>query len=275
MAVPTARQITRRAKSNLAFALGSLPAARRLDMETFYAFCRVVDDVADEESRPLEERRAALARWHEALDGPTPGEDPLAPEVRDLLARYSVPAIHCHDLVRGMEVDLEPRRFRTADDVEGYCHLVASVVGLASIRIFGCQDPAAPEYSVELGRALQWTNILRDVGEDADRGRLYLPLDDLEEFGVREADLLARRPGPGFVPLMERECGRALAHYEKAAALFPVRDRKALVASEAMRRIYGCLLERMRRDGFRVLEKRYRLSKPRKLALLVMAKLGW
>jgi len=275
MAVPNARQITRSARSNLAFALASLPAARRRDMETFYAFCRVVDDLADDESVPVAQRRDGLARWHGSIDGPLPGEDPLAEQIRDLMVRYRIPADRCHEIIRGMEMDLQPQRFATAADTEAYCHLVASVVGLASIEIFGYRDPGCREYARLLGLALQWTNILRDVGEDAARGRLYLPLEDLECFGVAEDDLLAGRVGDGFVLLMEHEWTRTVACYRQAEAALPAVDRRTMIAAETMRRIYKRLLEKMRRDGFRVFAKRYRLGKLHMLGLLVATRLGW
>ena len=275
MAVPNARQITRRARSNLAFALASLPAARRRDMETFYAFCRVVDDLADDESVPVAQRQAGLARWHGSIDGPLPGEDPLAGEVRDLMARYPIPAERCHEIIRGMEMDLQPQRFATAVDLEAYCHLVASVVGLVSIEIFGYRDPACREYARLLGLALQWTNILRDVAEDAARGRLYLPTEDLDRCGVAEQDLLAGRVGDGFVRLMEHEWARAVGRYRQAEAALPAADRRTMMAAETMRRIYQRLGEKMRRDGFRVFAKRYRLGKLHLLGLLVATRLGW
>jgi 15-cis-phytoene synthase len=270
-----AQQITRSAKSNLAFALASLPPERRRDMETFYAFCRIVDDIADDPERPAAEKRARLADWRAALRAPVPGEDPLAAAVRALQGRYPIPPERFAGIIEGVERDLDGRPFATVEELRGYCHLVASVVGLVSIEIFGYRDPGCRDYARWLGLALQWTNILRDVGEDAGNGRLYLPLDQLARHGIAPDDLLAGRPGPGFPALMNEEAERAEDFYRRARAALPACDRRAMVAAEAMRRIYHAILGKMRRDGFRVLERRHRLGKLHMLALLVLTRLGW
>lgn len=272
---PSARDITKRAKSNLAFALASLPEERRRDMVSFYAYCRVVDDIADEESVPVEAREQALESWRRALLAACPDEHPLAQEIRELRAKYQLPVEHFDAILRGVEMDLRPQRFETASDVEQYCHLVASVVGLVSIEIFGYRDPKCRDYALSLGLALQWTNILRDVAQDASNGRLYLPLADLRRFGLTEADVLAGVMDERFLALMEHEYRRAEGHFHKAVAMLPRADRKSMVAAETMRKIYHALLKKMHADGFRVFTKRYRLARPHKVWLLVATRLGW
>jgi 15-cis-phytoene synthase len=277
MAVSTrnARTITRKAKSNLAFALGSLPGDRRADMITFYAFCRLVDDIADDTTVPLPQREAALAKWRQALHGEVPGEDPLAVEVRALAEKYRIPIVRFEEILEGVTRDLRPQTFGTAEDLEKYCHLVASVVGLVSIEIFGYKDPRCREYALALGQALQWTNILRDVAQDAKLGRLYLPLADLHRFQITDAELLGGTMDGRFRALMEHEYHRTEAYFQKAVELLPEQDRRSMVAAETMRRIYHALLRKMRADGFQVFSKRYRLAKPHMLWLLLATRLGW
>ena len=190
---PSAEEITRASKSNLALAFVALPAQCRRDMNVFYAFCRLVDDLADEPEPPLEERRAALARWRQSLSQPVEGESPLAPRVRELIARYRLNAELFSEIIAGCEMDLNGARYETWDDLRVYCYRVASAVGLVSIEIFGYTKPEAREYAVKLGLALQITNILRDVAEDYERaGRIYLPRAEMQSFCYSEADLAAR-----------------------------------------------------------------------------------
>jgi phytoene synthase len=277
MAVSTssARSIARKAKSNLAFALGSLPGERRRDMVTFYAFCRLVDDIADDTGVPVDQREVSLRQWREALRVPVPGEDPLAGEVRLLAEKYRIPIERFEEILEGVTRDLRPQTFGTAEDLEKYCHLVASVVGLVSIEIFGYKDPDCREYALALGQALQWTNILRDVAQDAKLGRLYLPLADLHRFQITDAEVLGGTMDGRFRALMEHEYHRTEAYFQKAVALLPGQDRKSMVAAETMRRIYHALLRKMRADGFQVFSKRYRLAKPHMLWLLLATRLGW
>lgn len=271
----TARKITRKAKSNLAFALGSLPSERRRDMVTFYAFCRLVDDIADDTGVSVSVREAALRVWREALRGEVGGEDPLATEVRALASKYRIPIERFEEILEGVTRDLRPQTFGTAEDLERYCHLVASVVGLVSIEIFGYKNPACRDYALALGQALQWTNILRDVAQDARLGRLYLPLADLHRFQITDAEVLGGTMDGRFRALMEHEYQRTEAYFQKAVAVLPEEDRKSMVAAETMRRIYHALLRKMRADGFQVFSKRYRLAKPHMLWLLLATRLGW
>ena len=244
-------------------------------MIRFYAFCRLVDDIADAENVPVARRQEDLARWTRAVHGAVDGEDPLAAEIRALAAKYAIPAGQFADIIRGVGMDLQPQRFQTAEDLEGYCHLVASVVGLVSIEIFGYSDPGCRDYALALGQALQLTNIIRDVAEDARNGRVYLPIDDLARFGLSGEDILAGVDDTRFHGLMEYECARAEAYYQQAVAELPAKDRKSMVAAETMRRIYHALLVKMRADGFHVFDKRYRLGKSKMVWLLLATRMGW
>ena len=259
---PSAEAITRASKSNLALAFIALPSERRRDITVFYAFCRVIDDIADEPGRSPEEKSLLLAAWKRALCEPFEGEPPLAPQVRALIGKYRLNTQWLLELIEGCEMDLVPARYETYDDLRLYCYRVASVVGLVSIEIFGHQNPATQRYAIELGHALQLTNILRDVGKDlANEGRIYLPLADLARFGIDPSDLAMRQGGPRFGELMAFEAERAQALYESAIAQLPPEDRRSMRPAEMMRRIYHRILRKMSRDGFQVFEKQYRLSK--------------
>jgi 15-cis-phytoene synthase len=266
---PSAAEITRSSKSNLALALVALPRERREDAIVFYAFCRVVDDIADEPNEVVEKQRA-LERWRVAVAGPCAEEPPLASAVRALIAKYALPVAHFHEIIAGVEMDLHGASYATWEDLRVYCHRVASVVGLVSIEIFGCRDPRSREYAGHLGLALQLTNILRDVGQDlANGGRIYLPAEDLARFDVSAADLAAHRSDERFLALMEFEAVRARGFFDQAEHALPAVDRCALVAAQIMAAIYRRLLEKMQRDGFRVFDHRYTLPKWQKLALIL------
>lgn len=264
-----ASEITRQAKSNLAFALRILPRERRDDMVVFYAFCRRMDDLADDPAEPLEKRIHALNAWEHGMKHGFAAPDEFQREVLTLRDRQGLPNELLLAIIDGCRMDTRPQRFATWEDLSAYIWKVSCAVGLVSIRLFGCQDPGSEKYAVALGHALQLTNILRDVGEDLDNGgRIYLPLEDLARFGYPEQDLARRVADGRFLDLMKFEADRAGEYFRQAAACLPIRDRHPLTTARAMADIYGKLLEEMRADGFRVLEKRYRLSRARKLAIL-------
>jgi phytoene synthase len=189
----------------------------------------------------------------------------LPSDIAEIIERNGVDRHLLLEILEGVRADLTVRRYATFEDVRRYCWRVASAVGLVSIRIFGCVDPASEAYAEALGLALQWTNILRDVGEDARNGRIYLPLDELTRFGVAEEDILAGVRTEAFDRLIRFQAGRAKTFF--AAARVPDADRRALVPAEIMRAIYAALLARMERDGFDVFGKRYRVPTSRKFLL--------
>ncbi len=261
-------EITRQAKSNLAFALQILPKDRREGMVTFYAFCRVVDDLADDPDRPIAEKEAALAAWKDGLEKGFSAPDALQREVLELVERYAIPVHLLTAIIDGCRMDLRPQRFGTWEELSDYTYKVACAVGLASLRVFGAEDPASERYAVALGHALQLTNILRDVGEDLSNGvRIYLPLVDLARFQYSERDLVGRVYDGRFMAMMAYQAERAETFYREATGIMPKADAKALVPAEIMRSIYQALLEKMKRDGFKVFDRRYSLSKARKMAI--------
>jgi len=251
-------------KSNLAFALLSLPRDRREDALTFYAFCRAVDDIADDPGVSVVQKTNLLTAWKSALESGTG----LPPALDTLIQRRQLDPRLLQEIILGVEMDIEPRHYATSEDLRAYCWRVACAVGLVSIRIFGCTDPASTTYAEHLGHALQLTNILRDVGEDAALGRIYLPVEDLRLFRVSEESLLAGKPGGDFLGLMHHEATRARVLFRQARQSLPRSDARALVPAEAMRAIYEKILQLMTADHFRVFQKRYRVPLWQKVFLL-------
>lgn len=268
-------QITQKSASNLALAFIVLPPDRRASMSALYAFCREVDDVADDESRPVEERRAALQSWRTDVSRACEGLEPLFPvnrELRPVISRHGLPFHLFDELIQGVEMDLDRQRYETYEELEKYCYRVASVVGLLSIEIFGYRDPGCRDYADALGKALQFTNILRDVGNDAQRGRVYLPEEELRRHGVTASDILAGRRTEGFESLAAAFAGRTREYYVLARSRLPAVDRESMVAAELMGSVYWKLFRRLERRRFPVLDPEpVRLSKPRKLAVLLLA----
>ena len=256
-----AAKITRDSKSNLALAFVALGRERREDITVFYAFCRVVDDIADSAETTSEEKARALALWRRWLHDSTPDGPSLARDVRGLFRKYAITPAMLEEIIDGMEMDLGNTRYRTFEDLRLYCYRVASAVGLVSIEIFGYRNPACRDYAIQLGYALQMTNIIRDVGKDLSVGRIYLPEEDLARFEYPESDLRQRKHNDAFVRLMEFEAARAEEFFARAASLLPREDRRSMVAAEIMSSVYRTLLKRMKTDRFRVFEKEYRLSK--------------
>ena len=252
-------------KSNLAYALGCLPPGRRDDALVFYDFCRAVDDIADDPERSSENKRQLLELWKTCL---ARGEN-LPEALVAVLVRHGIDRRLLVEIVQGVETDVEPIRFQTYEDLRTYCWRVASAVGLVSIEIFGCKNPASARYAELLGYALQMTNILRDVAEDAAVGRIYLPIEDLRKFEVSESSLLDKKPIGNFRALMRFEAVRARSLFAAARQALPLDDADALKPAELMRAIYERILSRMEADNFRVFEKRYRLSRVEKLFVLL------
>lgn len=264
-----ASEITRKAKSNLAFALKILPRDRREDMVIFYAFCRTMDDLADAPGVPAEQRLKSLDLWENGITRGFDAPDEFQRQLITLRDSQQIPNHLLVAIIDGCRMDLQPQRFATWEDLSGYIWKVSCAVGLVSIRIFGCVDAGSERYAVALGHALQLTNILRDVGEDHANGRrIYLPLEDLTRFDYTEQDLAAQVHDSRFVALMAYQAERAELYFQEAAATLPSRDRKALLPASIMGEIYYLLLEKMRADRFQVFGHRYRISKARKLVIL-------
>ena len=243
-----------------------LPEEKRRATTALYAFCREVDDAVDECSDPAL-ARTTLAWWRteiEAVYRGTP-QHPVARALAAVLPRFSLSQQHLNEIIDGMEMDLDRNRYPDFAALREYCYRVAGVVGLLSAGIFGYQDPRTLEYASDLGLAFQLTNIIRDVGEDARRGRIYLPLDEMDRFGVSPADVLAGQEGDSLRRLIEFQIERALGFYRQALDELPAIDRAAQRPGIMMAAIYRTLLEEIRADGCRVLRQRIALTPVRKL----------
>lgn len=259
-----AAEITRASKSNLAFAFIAMSGARRRDITTFYAFCRLIDDIADDNQRDPETKRRELALWRQSLRGETAGESALAKPVRDLTSRYPIRPEMFEEIITGVEMDIDIRRYVTWDELRVYCHRVASAVGLVSIEIFGYKNPRSRDYAIALGLALQVTNIIRDVARDLRADRIYLPGEDLARFNYAEEDLRNGVTDTRFIQLMNFEADRAEKFFAESTRLLPREDHRSMLPAEIMRSIYQALLRRMKLDNFRMFEKDYQLSKTEK-----------
>jgi phytoene synthase len=243
-----------------------LPEERRRAITALYAFCREVDDVVDECTDPGV-ARMKLAWWRQEVANAYAGraQHPVARALAEFTERFDLRQERLQEIIDGMEMDLDHNRYPDFATLRRYCHRVAGVVGLLSAEIFGYQDPRTLDYAADLGIALQLTNIIRDVGEDARRGRIYLPLDELERHEVRAADILAARENENFRRLMEFQIERAQDFYRRALAVLPAIDRRAQRAGLVMAAIYRTLLDEIRADGCRVLTQRTALTPVRKL----------
>ncbi|PYJ71815.1 MAG: squalene synthase HpnD [Verrucomicrobia bacterium] len=259
-----AARITRQSKSNLALAFISLGRERKRDITIFYAFCRVIDDIADSSELNVAQKRVRLEAWRKMVRAASADEPSLAREVRSLIDKYSLPPGMLDEIIAGVEMDLNISRYATFEELRVYCYRVASAVGLVSIEIFGYRNPRCKEYALELGLALQMTNIIRDVGKDLQDGRIYLPQEDLARFNYSEIELRDRQYNERFIDLMKFEAARAWGFFSRATAALPFEDRRAMVPAQIMSSVYRGLLRRMELDKFRVFEKEYRLSKTEK-----------
>jgi phytoene synthase len=239
---------------------------RRRAITALYAFCREVDDVVDECS-DAGVARIKLAWWRKEISDIYHGrpQHPVSRALAEVAGQFRLQEQHLQEIIDGMEMDLDRNRYPDFDSLKLYCHRVAGVVGLLSAEIFGYQDPRTLQYATDLGMAFQLTNIIRDVGEDARRGRIYLPLDELEQHGVGAADILQSRETDNFRRLMEFQIERALVFYHQAFAHLPDIDRKSQRAGIIMAAIYRTLLDEIQADGCRVLTQRISLPPARKL----------
>jgi phytoene synthase len=273
------RTITRRSASNLALAFVLLPKAKRDAMSALYAFCREVDDIADNEILPLTDRREQLAEWRADIGCACARGLPrfqvnreLQPVIEDYKLRYEL----FEELLNGVGMDLEISRYEDYERLELYCHRVASVVGLLSIEIFGYRDSACQKYAVYLGKALQLTNILRDVRADAGRGRIYLPLAELARFKVSPDEILGGEYSERFGSLAASVAERARQFYRLASETLPAVDRRAMAAAELMGAVYWRLLQRLESKRFNVFgPKPARVNRCRKLMLILRTWYGF
>ncbi len=268
-------EITRRSGSSFASAFWMLPKPKRNALHAIYAFCRLADDIADD-PEVAGDRTALLARWREELDGAYRGKAQHAVGVAlsDAVERFRLPEGVFLDLLAGVEFDLADGPIETFDDLRLYCYRVASTVGLLVVRVLGFKNPRSLEFAETLGIAVQLTNVLRDVGDDASTGRIYLPKDELERFGVSTGSVLAGHGTDALQPMLRFNAERAASYYERAEDLLPDEDRRSLRPATAMGRIYRALLDELIEREFPCFEQPLRLSKPRRIAIAAKVWMG-
>jgi phytoene synthase len=258
--------VTRQHAKNFYYAFLFLPKAQRDAIYTVYAFCRYCDDIADDDHAQTNPQ-TLLQAWRHELDACYRGKPThrITLALQQTVQQYAIPREHFEELIRGVEMDLTVQRYATFADLEQYCHRVASVIGLACLPIFGVDHAAVQTYARHLGLALQLTNIIRDVKEDAERGRIYVPLEDLATFRYAETELLQQHYTEAFVALMQFQEQRALAYYHKATASLLPGDRSRLVAPEIMAAIYRTTLRKIARQRYNVFRGRTSLPTLHKL----------
>jgi phytoene synthase len=260
--------------SSFATAFRLLPREPRAALTAFYAFCRAVDDAVDEEPDPARARQE-IVRWRARLEAALEGrgESPVERALGWAAARYRIPPAHLALVLDGVEQDLAAERFERLEDLWAYCYRVASSVGLVCARVLGGRGPEVELYAELAGVAVQLTNVLRDVGEDAARGRIYLPREDLVAFGVAEADVLAGRVTAGLLGLLRFEAVRARQLHDQAAAALPPALHGPLFFCEALRETYLRLLDRLEAEDFPVFRTRVSLRGWEKAAVALRRRL--
>jgi phytoene synthase len=260
------QQKTAQSGSSFYYSFLFLPPPRRRAITAFYAFCREVDDVVDE-CTDLDVARTKLAWWRTEVATLYEGKakHPVALALAALLPEFNIEQARLHEIIDGMEMDLTQHRYADFSALQKYCYRVASVVGLVSAEIFGHSHPDTLKYAENLGMAFQLTNIIRDVGEDARRDRIYIPVDELARFNVTAADIMHARHSEAFVQLMQFQVERALNYYRDAMNFLPQQDRRSQRPGLVMAAIYRTLLEEIRADGMQVLNQRTSLTPLRKL----------
>jgi 15-cis-phytoene synthase len=268
------REVARKRARNFYYSFVLLPSEKKNAMCAIYAFMRYCDDLSDEPGAS----RAAMERWRIALTGALaghPDQNPAWPAFIDSVRRYNIPHEYFYDMIEGVASDLEPRAIATFEELYQYCYRVASVVGLTTIHIFGFTSPAALPLAEKCGVAFQLTNILRDVREDAELGRVYLPAEDLERFRVSVDDLKLRRRTEQFGRLMEFETDRARCYYRESAPLLNLIQSKSRPSLWALIAIYSTLLDHVAESHYDVLTRRISLSSMEKTWIVLRAAIGW
>lgn len=272
-----ADSITKNAKSNLAFTLLDLPAEKRMHMAQFYAFCRIIDDIVDEPGMTETERHSALDRWTAVITGAAEPQVGIESEVRQLVSSLNLNTAPMLELIEGCRSDINPKQPKNRHELLAYAYKVAGCVGITSATVMGA-SAQAKDYAIALGYALQLVNILRDVAEDCRKySRFYLPLDDMEFFGVTHDDIRNQRYSYRVRQLLAYEAAIAEKFFGEAEELYQkmtVEDRNALIPAQAMSLIYRNILTKMESDEFRVFERRYSVNNFRKLWFLLRARLS-
>jgi 15-cis-phytoene synthase len=259
--------ITQNSKTNFLYSFSLLPKEKYEAINTVYAFCRQTDDIVDNEVDSVELRYQKIREWRDEFQKALEGKSnySLLNQVNRIIKKFSIPVEPFFELIKGMEADLQVSRYKDFETLYQYCFRAAATVGLMCIEIFGYKTENAKQYAVNLGIALQLTNILRDIKYDALNGRIYLPTEDLKRFGYSEDDLMNFRYNESFIELMEFECKRTRGYFEKANDSFVKEDRKLLFPARIMQKIYFNILQKIEKMNYNVFSKKAKVSKLKKL----------
>lgn len=260
-------EITQSSKTNFLYSFSLLPKDKYEAINTVYAFCRQTDDIVDNEMDSTELKFKKIREWKNEFEHALKGSSnyTLLNQVTRIIRNFNIPVEPFFELIKGMEADLQVSRYKDFNTLYQYCFRAAATVGLMCIEIFGYKTESAKQYAVNLGIALQLTNILRDVKFDALNGRIYLPEEDMKKFGYTEDDLMNFRYNESFVELMKFECKRAREYFEKANNAFAKEDRKQLFPARIMQKIYFNILEKIEKMNYNVFSKKAKVSKLKKL----------
>ena len=264
-----AKEIAKKSNSSFYYAFNLLPAAQREAMNTVYAFCRQTDDIVDEGTTSDDFKHENLRKWRIELEKSLNGESdyPLINKLSKTIQNFNIPLEPFFDLIKGMEMDLQKKRYLTFNDLQTYCYNVASTVGLMCIEIFGYRHPSAKDFAINLGIALQLTNILRDIKKDAERGRIYLPKEDLEKFNYQESDILNNIYNENFQSMMAYQVERAREYFNAATACLNREDKKTMFAARAMQHIYSRMLNKIVSADYNVYHNKIKISTAKKVGI--------
>ncbi|MFZ1517998.1 MAG: presqualene diphosphate synthase HpnD [Ignavibacteriaceae bacterium] len=272
----SAKEISKKSKSSFYYAFNLLPEEKRDAMNTVYAFCRKTDDIVDENSDSTDLKYEKLRKWRIEFEKSFSGhsEFALLNKLGTTISNFNIPLDPFFELIKGMEMDLQKDRYKSFEDLQLYCYRVASTVGLMCIEIFGYKHPSTKKFAVDLGIALQMTNILRDIGKDAKNGRIYLPQEDLKRFNYSEQEIMSLIYNNNFKDLMVYETARAKNYFNSATANLDLDDKKTMFAARAMQHIYYKMLEKIIAADYDVFNNDIKVSKIEKvgIALGVWAK---
>ena len=262
------QRITKEQAKNFYYAFVTLPKRKRHAIYAAYAFCRLCDDIADEEL-PLEEKIHQLAQTRQKLGEAFVGtpDGPIFIALEDASTEFAIPQEYFLEVLQGVEMDLTNTRYRTFEELQPYCYKVACTVGLICIEVFGYEDPSAKDYAIDLGMAMQLTNILRDIKEDLQRGRIYIPLEEIESFDYSEEELIQEIINEQFTALMAFQVERARHYFEKGKRLLPLLSPRSRTCPAVLHGLYSQILDRIESSGYNVFDRRIGLTTPEKLIL--------
>ncbi|MDZ4711709.1 MAG: squalene/phytoene synthase family protein [bacterium] len=262
------KEITAKSKSSFLYSFSLLPKEKNDAINTVYAFCRKTDDIVDDENESEEKKFFQIKEWRNEFEKALKSGDSkysILNSVNRIIKRFNIPVEPFFDLIKGMEMDLRKKRYNTFGELVDYCFNVASTVGLMCIEIFGYNNPKTKDFAINLGIALQLTNILRDIKSDAKQGRIYIPAEDLKKFNYSESDLMSFTYNENFIKLMKYECERAASYYEKANSYLTKEDKGLMFAARIMEHIYFRVLKIIVKKNYNIFDNRVRVSKLKKL----------